>query len=51
MPSAPRDKAWVADGWVSDHWMPVSPISGKLDADVRIRDAKTFPAAAAKKAA
>ncbi|WP_333823986.1 heme biosynthesis protein HemY [Pinisolibacter sp.] len=30
--SAPRDKAWVADGWVSDHWMPVSPISGKLDA-------------------
>lgn len=30
--NAPRDKAWVADGWVSDHWMPVSPISGKLDA-------------------
>ncbi len=30
--AAPRDKAWVADGWVSDHWMPVSPISGKLDA-------------------
>ncbi|MDK9696820.1 MAG: heme biosynthesis protein HemY [Siculibacillus sp.] len=30
--SAPRDKAWVADGWVSDHWMPVSPISGRLDA-------------------
>ena len=30
--TAPRDKAWVADGWVSDHWMPVSPISGKLDA-------------------
>lgn len=29
---APRDKCWVADGWVSDHWMPVSPISGKLDA-------------------
>lgn len=29
---APRDPAWVADGYVSDHWVPVSPITGKLDA-------------------
>jgi HemY protein len=31
---APRDAAWVADGLVSDRWMPVSPISGRLDAFV-----------------
>jgi HemY protein len=29
---APRDAAWVADGQISDHWLPFSPISGKLDA-------------------
>jgi HemY protein len=29
---APRDPAWTADGFVSDRWMPVSPVSGKLDA-------------------
>ncbi len=29
---APRDPAWTADGYVSEHWAPVSPISGKLDA-------------------
>ncbi|MEN5084098.1 heme biosynthesis HemY N-terminal domain-containing protein [Bosea sp. TWI1241] len=29
---APRDAAWVADGLVSDHWLPVSPVSGRLDA-------------------
>ncbi len=29
---APRDAAWVADGFVFDHWEPVSPISGDLDA-------------------
>ncbi len=29
---APRDPAWVADGFVSDRWAPVSPITGKLDA-------------------
>jgi HemY protein len=27
---APRDRAWVADGFVSDRWAPVSP-GGKLD--------------------
>ena len=30
---APRDKAWVADGVISDRWAPVSP-SGTLDAFV-----------------
>jgi HemY protein len=29
---APRDPAWTADGFVSDRWMPVSPVSGRLDA-------------------
>jgi HemY protein len=29
---APRDPAWVADGIVSDHWLPASPVTGKLDA-------------------
>src|SRR4029077_5266096 len=27
---APSDKAWVADGVISDHWAPVSPL-GLLD--------------------
>ena len=30
---APRDRAWVADGLVSDRWAPASPI-GRLDAFV-----------------
>jgi HemY protein len=29
---ARRDPAWTADGFVSDHWLPVSPVSGRLDA-------------------
>jgi len=29
---APRDPAWVADGYVSDRWAPCSPVTGKLDA-------------------
>jgi HemY protein len=28
---APRDPEWVADGQVSDVWLPVSPVGGKLD--------------------
>ncbi|ODS02001.1 hypothetical protein AUC69_00450 [Methyloceanibacter superfactus] len=24
---APRDRAWIADGYVSDRWLPVSPVS------------------------
>jgi HemY protein len=31
---APRDPAWVADGFVSDKWLPLSPITGRLDAFV-----------------
>jgi HemY protein len=29
---AARDPAWTADGIVSDHWLPVSPVTGELDA-------------------
>ncbi|HVY59658.1 MAG TPA: heme biosynthesis HemY N-terminal domain-containing protein [Xanthobacteraceae bacterium] len=29
---AAPDPAWTADGLVSDRWMPVSPVSGRLDA-------------------
>lgn len=29
---APRDPAWTADGFVSETWMPVSPVTGRLDA-------------------
>lgn len=29
---AARDPAWTADGFVSERWMPISPVSGRLDA-------------------
>lgn len=29
---AVRDPAWTADGLISDRWMPVSPVSGRIDA-------------------
>lgn len=29
---APRDAAWTAEGYVSDDWLPISPITGELDA-------------------
>lgn len=29
---APRDPVWVADGYVSDRWAPLSPVTGRLDA-------------------
>ena len=29
---APRDAAWTADGYVSETWAPVSPVTGRLDA-------------------
>ena len=29
---APRDPAWVADGYVSEEWAPVSPVTGEFDA-------------------
>jgi HemY protein len=30
--NAVPDPAWTADGYVSDRWLPVSPLSGRLDA-------------------
>jgi len=29
---ASRDRAWIADGVISDQWAAVSPVTGKLDA-------------------
>jgi HemY protein len=29
---APRDPQWTADGVVSDKWLPISPVSGRIDA-------------------
>lgn len=29
---AKRDPVWTADGFVSDNWMPISPVTGRLDA-------------------
>lgn len=29
---APRDPAWTADGYVTETWRPVSPVTGALDA-------------------
>ena len=29
---APRDPVWTADGYVSDDWAPVSPVTGELGA-------------------
>lgn len=43
---APRDATWVADGFVSDHWAPVSPVTGRLDAfewKVPPEDVKALP--------
>jgi HemY protein len=30
--NAARDPAWTADGYVSERWLPVSPVTGMLDA-------------------
>jgi HemY protein len=32
--NARRDPAWTADGFVSERWLPVSPVTGRLDAFV-----------------
>jgi HemY protein len=29
---APRDPSWVADGIASEKWLPISPVTGRLDA-------------------
>jgi len=26
------DRAWIADGYISDRWLPVSPVTGAVDA-------------------
>jgi HemY protein len=44
---AARDPAWTADGFVSDRWMPVSPVTGRLDAfqwKVPVADLEARPA-------
>jgi HemY protein len=28
----PRDRAWIADGYISDRWLPVAPVTGAVDA-------------------
>lgn len=30
--NAARDPVWIADGVISDHWEPISPVDGRLDA-------------------
>jgi HemY protein len=30
--NAPPDPQWTADGYVSDRWLPISPLTGRLDA-------------------
>ncbi|HUC50203.1 MAG TPA: heme biosynthesis HemY N-terminal domain-containing protein [Xanthobacteraceae bacterium] len=30
--NAAPDPAWTADGYVSDHWRPASPVTGRIDA-------------------
>ena len=30
--NAARDPVWTADGYVSERWLPVSPVTGRLDA-------------------
>ncbi|HEX3503830.1 MAG TPA: heme biosynthesis HemY N-terminal domain-containing protein [Xanthobacteraceae bacterium] len=30
--NAAPDPAWTADGFVSDHWLPASPVTGRIDA-------------------
>ncbi len=50
---SPRDATWVADGYVSDVWAPVSPVTGRLDAfewivppeDVKALPVSTLPEA------
>ena len=30
--NAAPDPTWTADGYVSDHWLPASPVTGRIDA-------------------
>lgn len=29
---APKDAVWTADGYVSEKWLPISPVTGRIDA-------------------
>lgn len=29
---SPKDAAWTADGYISDKWLPISPLTGRIDA-------------------
>ncbi len=49
--TAARDPAWTADGVVSDHWAPVSPVTGALDAFQWRQPVEASSAAAASLAA
>jgi len=43
--NAPPDPQWTADGYVSDRWLPVSPVTGRIDAfEWRLPLAGTFTA-------
>jgi HemY protein len=43
---AAPDPVWIADGYVSDRWLPVSPADAKLDAFVWKAPVETAPGAA-----
>lgn len=40
---AAHDPAWTADGYVSDRWRPVSPVSGRLDAFLWVTPVAALP--------
>ena len=44
--AARRDPVWTADGFVSERWMPVSPVTGRLDAFVWMEPLAQIGAAA-----
>lgn len=43
---AAHDPAWTADGYVSDRWRPVSPVTGRLDAFQWVVPVAALPGAA-----
>jgi len=44
---AAHDPAWTADGYVSDRWRPVSPVTGRLDAFQWMVPVAALPSSAA----
>lgn len=41
-----HDPAWTADGYVSDRWRPVSPVTGRIDAFQWVTPVAAMPSAA-----